>query len=132
VDIATEIIAMERAALDRWAQGDPSGCLEISDPDVVYFDPFAERRLNGIAALTELYESIRGMVQMDSYELIEPRVQVCGDAAVLTFNYESRTGEKFDRWNCTEVYRRNAEGEWRIIQTHWSITQAGQALAAAQ
>jgi hypothetical protein len=28
------------------------------------------------------------------------------------------------RWNCTEVYRRDAGG-WRIIQTHWSFTNAG-------
>ena len=36
--IATEIIGRERAALDRWGRGDPSGFLEICAPDVVYFE----------------------------------------------------------------------------------------------
>lgn len=122
-DTAVAIIAMERAALDRWGKGDPSGFLEISAPDVVYFDPFAERRVDGIGALTALYEKIRGQVRVDRYELLNPKVQVVGDAAVLTFNYVSFNAEKEDRWNCTEVYRRT-DGRWRIIQTHWSFTQA--------
>ena len=107
---------MERAALARWAKGDPSGFLEISDPEVVYFDPFQPRRLNGLAELTRLYESLRGQVRIDAWELVDPRVQVAGETAVLTFNFAAA-----DAWNCTEVYRRSG-GAWRIIQTHWSKT----------
>lgn len=120
--IATKLIAMERAALDRWGAGDPSGYLEISAPDVVYFDPFLERRLDGLEALTALYESLRGAIHVDRYELIDPKVQVCGEAAVLTFNLNSYTGATLMRWNCTEVFRLDKAG-WRLIQTHWSITQ---------
>jgi len=50
--VAAEIVALETAALERWLSGDPSGFLEISDEDVVYFDPFLARRLDGRAALT--------------------------------------------------------------------------------
>jgi len=122
-DIEQTIIAMERAALERWGRGDPSGFLEISADDVVYFDPFLSRRLNGIEELRALYESIRGQVQIKHFELIDPRVQVIGDAAVLTFNYVAEdTNEAASRWNCTEVYRREGD-TWRIIQTHWSFTQ---------
>lgn len=130
-DIAQTIIAMERAALERWGKGDPSGFLEISADDVVYFDPFQPRRLNGIAELRALYESIRGQVQVKSFELIDPRVQVIGDAAVLTFNYVAEdTNEATSRWNCTEVYRRVGD-TWRIIQTHWSFTQPSLASSAS-
>ena len=122
-DIAQTLIAMERAALERWGRGDPSGFLEISTDDVVYFDPFLPRRLNGIEELRALYESIRGKVQIQRFELIDPRVQVIGDAAVLTFNPVAEdTNEATSRWNCTEVYRREGD-TWRIIQTHWSFTQ---------
>ncbi|MBI5302446.1 MAG: nuclear transport factor 2 family protein [Chloroflexi bacterium] len=125
-EIAARIIALERAALDRWGKGDPSGFLEISASDVVYFDPYLERRIDGLDALTRYYEAIRGQVHIDRYELINPHVQVCDDAAVLTFNYVSYTGESQSRWNCTEVYRRANDADlWRIIQTHWSYTQAG-------
>ncbi len=122
-DIAATIIALERAALDRWGNGDPSGFLEISDSDVVYFDPFIEQRIDGLTALTRLYEGIRGQVHVDRYELVNPKLQLGGGVAVLTFNYVSFNGEKQGRWNCTEVYRRSAAG-WRIIQTHWSLTAA--------
>lgn len=121
-ELAATIIAMERAALDRWAKGDPSGFLEISAPDVVYFDPMQERRLDGFQALSRLYESIRGQIRIDRYELVNPWVQLGGDVAVLTFNFVSYIGEKSHRWNCTEVYRRTDQS-WRIIQTHWSMTQ---------
>ncbi len=121
-DIATRIISMERAALDRWGKGDPSGFLEICDSDVVYFDPFLEKRLDGFKALTAYYEAIRGKVRIDYDQIIDPKVQVKGEAAVLTFNYVSHAGGAQTHWNCTEVYGCMA-GQWRIIQTHWSITQ---------
>lgn len=125
--IAAEIIALERAALERWGQGDPSGFLEISAPDVVYFDPYLARRIDGRAALARYYEGIRGKVSIARFELVNPAVQVIGDAAVLTFNYVSyaRDGQPHP-WNCTEVYRREG-GKWRIIQTHWSGTRGGKA-----
>lgn len=118
------IINMERAALDRWGEGDPSGFLEICAPDVVYFDPQLEMRIDGRDALREYYEAIRGKVAIERFELLNPKVQFAGDAAVLTFNYVSYMGqEDAHRWNCTEVYRRKPGG-WEIIQTHWSYTLA--------
>jgi ketosteroid isomerase-like protein len=119
---AATIIAMERAALDRWCHGDPSGFLDICAPDVVYFDPTLDRRLDGLEALTRLYESVRGRIYASRQELLNPKVQLCGDAGVLTFNFVSESDGEIHRWNCTEVYRRTPDG-WRIIQTHWSFTQ---------
>src|SRR5512140_2425428 len=124
-DPTEAIIAMERASLDRWGKGDPSGFLEISTPDVVYFDPYVERRIDGREALAAYYEGIRGKVSIDHYDLINPSVRLIGSAAVLTFNYVSwSAGGEADRWNCTEVYRRTPDG-WMIVQTHWSRTQSG-------
>jgi hypothetical protein len=120
--VAETIIAMEKAALDRWGAGDPSGFLEICAPDVVYFDPFHDRRLDGLNKLTQCYESIRGQVHVDRYELLNPKVQTCGRVAVLTFNHVGYTGGNAVGWNCTEVYR-NTDGRWQIIQTHWSFTK---------
>jgi len=123
-EVVQRILNLERAALDRWGKGDPSGFLEISAPDVVYFDPGLERRIDGREALSKYYGSIRGTVFFERYELLNPFVQQIGDAAVLTFNYVSYSGDnKGSRWNCTEVFRRSGE-EWQIIQTHWSYTIA--------
>ena len=122
--VAGDIIAIESAALERWGNGDPGGFLEICAPDVVYFDPYRELRVDGLEALTALYKTFWGQVHIDRFELLNPLVQVCGGAAVLTFNYVSWTGNEKSAWNCTEVYRLDA-GNWRIIQTHWSFTLHG-------
>ena len=116
------IIALERAALERWGNGDPSGFLEISASDVVYFDPYQEKRIDGLDALTQYYKTIWGQVNFERFELLNPCLQLGGELAVLTFNYVSYTGDKQSRWNCTEVYRQ-AGDSWQIIQTHWSYTR---------
>ncbi len=121
-DTSATIIGMERAALDRWGKGDPDGFLEITDPEVVYFDPFQPRRMNGIEELRKLYAEARGKIRIDRYEILDPRVQVSRDMAVLTFNFVSHGSEGEMRWNATGVYRRRG-GQWRIIHTHWSLTQ---------
>ncbi len=116
------ILALERGALERWAKGDPSGFLEISSPEVVYFDPMLERRLEGLNALTELYEGVRGKIHLARYEMLDPQIQLCGETAVLSYNFVSESEGKTNRWNCTEVYRLTPSG-WRIFHTHWSLTQ---------
>ncbi len=122
--IRSTIINMEQAALERWGKGDPGGFLEICAQDVVYFDPYRERRVDGLDALTALYETLWGQIHIDRFELLNPLVQTCGEVAVLTFNYVSYSGDERSAWNCTEVYRWDG-GQWRIIQTHWSYTLHG-------
>lgn len=114
------VLALERAALDRWGQGDPEGYLEINAPGVTYFDPFVQHRVDGIAALKAWYEPIRGKIRIDGDEIIDPHVQVIGDAAILTLQYVSRGSEGAKRWNCTEVYRRSGD-DWKIVHSHWSF-----------
>ena len=121
------IIALERAALDRWGKGDPRGYLDTYAPDVTYFDPMQDKRVDGRAALKELYGPLTGKISIDHYEMIGAKVQQRGDVAVLTFNLVSHatrpTGEPvIVRWNSTEVYARS-QGRWRIIHSHWSFTR---------
>jgi ketosteroid isomerase-like protein len=122
LNVAETIMELERDALERWGRGDPEGFLEISAPDLSYFDPFIERRLDGLAALRSMYEQIRGKIHIDRFEIIEPRVQVAGDVAVLTFRFKSYGGAGSIDWNTTEVYQRDQAG-WRIIHTHWAPHQ---------
>ncbi len=121
--IDSKIIELERTALFRWIQGDPTGFLEISAPDVVYFDPFQERRLNGHEELSKLYLSLKGQVSASQFEMLDPVVQATNRMAVLTFNFKSRAGAEVQKWNCTEVYRLEADRTWKICQTHWSFTK---------
>lgn len=119
-DVESTILSLERAALERWGQGDPDGFLELTAEDVSYFDPFVERRLDGLTSLRALYESFRGQFRIDRFELLEPRVQRHGDIAILTFRFLSEGSEGSMHWNTTEVYRQTAAG-WRIVHTHWAF-----------
>jgi ketosteroid isomerase-like protein len=121
--IPETIIELEKGSLDRWNNGDPSGYLELSAQDVVYFDPYVEKRIDGHATLTKIYEAIRGQVKVYRYEMIDPLVQVSEQMAVLTFNLISYSGESVQKWNSTEVFLLEPSGSWKIIQSHWSQTQ---------
>ena len=122
-EVSLEIINMERAALDRWGRGDPDGFLEISAAEVTYFDPFLPEAIHGLKALRQYYAQLRGKIFVESDEMIDPKVQLGGETAILSYRYASRgrSGDEM-RWNATEVYRRGEEG-WRIAHTHWSFTQ---------
>ena len=115
------IIALERAALDRYGNGDPQGYLETYAPDITYFDPGQQGRVDGLGAMKELLVPRTGKIKIDRYEMIGPKVQHSGDVAVLSYNlvnYAKRPneGSVIVRWNSTAVYRR-IEGKWKIIHT---------------
>ena len=122
-DITETIIALETAALEAWHNGNPSPYLELYSKDFTYFDPVIERRLDGWDKIKELYESMRGKVKMDKFEMINPVVQHTSGMAVLTYNLHSYSGEKLWKENCTEVYRIEEDNVWKIIHSHWSLTQ---------
>jgi ketosteroid isomerase-like protein len=127
-DVTAQIVALERGALDRWGRGDPDGYVEIYDPEVTYFDPFQERRLDGLEGIKKVLEPIRGKVRVSRYDMLHPKVQRRGDLAVLSFNlvsYQKKpdgTEPAVARWNATAVYRRTG-GTWKSIHVHWSFTQ---------
>ena len=106
---AAHIVELERAALLRWAAGDPSGFEEISAPDVTYFDPFTETRLDGIASLRSWYDQIRGKIHIDHFEILDPQVQISGNIAVLTFRFISH-GSEGSWWRFARFPRRLRAG----------------------
>lgn len=131
MDVTEQIISLERSALDRWVRGDPDGYLSIYTKDSTYFDPFRDKRLDGLDELNVLaaMRDIALPFTEPRYEMLWPRVDVDGNIALLTFNlvnYGKPTGSAQEtvlaRWNATQVYRR-INGEWRILHTHWSFTQ---------
>ena len=122
----TEILAIERTALDRWGKGDPGGYLEVSAEDLTYFDPFVPLRIDGKETLQAHYAPVTGTVRVDRYEMVNPMVDMAGAAAWLTYNlvnYVTDEGVErvTSRWNCTEIYRRDG-ARWLVVHSHWSLT----------
>jgi ketosteroid isomerase-like protein len=126
-----QLVALERSALDRWIKADPDGYLGLYVPDVTYFDPTVERRVDGLPALQARFAPMRNAVipvRDARYEMIGAKVQRHGDVALLSFNLVNyaRIGDGPEsvlaRWNSTEVYRR-VDGTWKIFHSHWSFVQ---------
>jgi len=122
-EISEKIIALEKKALERWNRGDIMGYIDIYAEDIVYFDPMTEKRMDGLNKLTEYYKQWEGNIQITECEMIDPKVQAVDNMAVLTFNLRSVEGTIVYNWNCTEVYRKDKENSWKIIQTHWSYVK---------
>jgi uncharacterized protein (TIGR02246 family) len=123
-----EVVALERAALDRWGKGDVEGFLSLYADEITYFDPTQEKRVDGLSTMRALYGPFAGKFTVDRYEMLDPKVQRHGDVAVLTYriqNYARQadgTERPTTRWNVSEVFRR-VDGKWRTIHSHFSYTK---------
>ena len=123
-----EIISLERAALDRWGHGDPGGFLDLYGTDISYFDPQTAARIDGHEAMVEYYRPWTGKISIARYEMLNPRVVVDGNLALLTYNLvnyvrNENAGESVgSAWNSTAVYQ-HRDGRWQTIHSHWSFTR---------
>ena len=131
--ITDEIIAKERAVLDRWYRGDPKPFLENCDKGVSYFDPSVPECIRGYQALEAHLIPLTGKVMIDHYEIVDPKVQLHGDAAILTFNcvvyipQEDGTEKPLYNWNATEVYAR-IDDNWKVVHSNWSYAKQVESL----
>jgi ketosteroid isomerase-like protein len=122
-DLEKKIVQIEKDALDKWFQGDPSAYIEIMGDEIGYFDPTMEKRSDGRVPLAKMYEAMRGRVHAEKYEMLNTRIQSTADIALLTFNLIAIEEGVPYRWNCTEVFGLQKDGKWKIIHSHWSQTR---------
>jgi ketosteroid isomerase-like protein len=122
---AAEILKLETKAMERWRKGDPNGFLELSWPEITYFDTGTPARLEHEALKAEYGRRV-GKIHYDVMDFVSPRFYMYGDTAVLFYQFLSTTlnpdGSIQSRtpWNCTEVFVKKA-GVWKIAHTHWSF-----------
>ena len=125
--VADQILMLERAALDRWGQGDPGGLLDLYAAGITYFDPVTATRIDGHQAMVNYYRPWVGKIQIARYEMLNPRVVVDGTMALLTYNLVNYIRDAQDvesvgsRWNSTTVYQHCGE-TWKALHSHWSFT----------
>lgn len=123
-----DVLALERAALDRWGRGDPQGVLDLYAEDITYYDPFQARRVDGLAAMKALYAPLVGKMKVKGYEITGAKVQRSGDVAILTYHLrdevEAQPADLTLQWNVTTVYARRS-GAWKILHSHFSFVKAG-------
>jgi ketosteroid isomerase-like protein len=122
-NISKAIIAIEKTALDQLNKGNPSGYLKIYAEDITYFDPFQEKRFDGLQKVQTFYNNLQGTINVEHYEMIAPEVQVFDKIAILSYNLISHIGNNEFREKCTEVYRQESDEQWKIVHSHWSLVQ---------
>lgn len=120
--LAAHIIGLERAALDKWFNGDTSGYEQLwSKRSFTYFDAVVEKRVDDHATISEFLKTIEGKLFADRYEFCSPRVQFGQDMAVLTYQLFAKTTLIDMEYNCIEVYQKEEDGLWRVIHSTWSF-----------
>lgn len=122
--VAQEIIALARA---EWAALNANNVKEASKywaDDYTQFNPTFPTRIDGKARLVKLEEanSAAGGEGLFS-EMGNPKVQVYGDVAILSYNYmgvsKSADGELTNtRAKSTRVYVR-AAGKWLLVHANF-------------
>lgn len=120
--LAEQIIALEKGALDKWFNGDSSGYIELwSENNFSYFDGVFDHRIDTHEEILAFVKSvIDGKLYAKSYEFENPRVQFGGDMAVLTYQLHADTSLIDMHYNCIEIYQK--EGDiWKVVHSTWSF-----------
>ena len=122
VTVKDRLIAQLRAALGPYyEQSDPSVYVAMYADRATSFDPWSKGRKDD-AAVAENLMSLTGTIPHLGYDLVRPRVDLVGDAAVFTFELDAkdlRTGETVGLWNATQVHDLATE-DAKLVHAHWS------------
>lgn len=84
--LAEYLIGLEKAALDKWFDGDTSGYEQLwSKHSFTYFDSVSDKRVDDHETIAQFLKTIDGKLFAQSYDFRVPRVQIGKDMAVLTY-----------------------------------------------
>ncbi|SFC05267.1 Calcium/calmodulin dependent protein kinase II association domain-containing protein [Streptococcus gallolyticus] len=126
VTLAQDIIAMEKAALAKFYQGDSTGYQELWDHDnFSYFDANTYERVDTYERIHAfLTNFVDNKVKSNNYQMVAPRVQFGQGAAILTYQLhtvlESFHNNAETHYNVIEIYQENADGKWTVVHSTWA------------
>ena len=124
-EVARAVIARERASFDAWQRKDKNFFAGFLADDATYFsamNPYLETdpKENFLPKFEQIAETFK-MLDMQMYN---PRVQVYGDTAVLTYNVNSTIdlGGRPMQYTgkVTQVYVKQGS-VWRVVHGHESV-----------
>lgn len=122
--IAAEVMALARA---QWAAeaGQPMSVqLSSVADDYTEFNPDYPTRIDGKPMALMLNEASAGAAKSLAGDMSNPRVQVYGDAAILTYNYAGVLQNKDGKITpnaakSTRVYARQG-GKWMLVHANFA------------
>lgn len=125
MNIPEIILSHERDALNNWSNGNPAGYFQHAADDITYFDDIgAQGRKEGIESVSPYGETLKEMIPPHKYEMENTKVQVYGDAAILSYHYQpySNEGEPLTKWRASVIYS-NLNDEWKMVHAHWTMVK---------
>lgn len=126
--VADQIIARERASFEAWQRKDKAFFENFLADDATYFSwggPYLETdpKQNFIPK----FEKYAEMMKFNDWQMYNPRVQLYGDTAVLTYNSSisaTFAGQPVNYTaKVTSVYVKQGNA-WRVVHGHESMNPA--------
>jgi uncharacterized protein (TIGR02246 family) len=126
--IAAQIIAREKAGFEAWQRKDKAFFNDLFTDDSSYFgfmSPYLQidPKQNFLPKMDKYFE----MFKMDDFEMLNPRVQVYGDVAILTYNHSvagNFAGQQMNYTGKMTVVYVKQGNTWRVAHGHESINPA--------
>ncbi|MBT8385144.1 MAG: nuclear transport factor 2 family protein [Bacteroidia bacterium] len=125
IEIEQLIMKKEKDALNSWAEGSVTGYIKHFDDEATYIDDIgAQNRIDGLTALRAYASKLDsiGMIPKHRFEVIDPKVQVYQDFAIITLQYHpfGLDGTPGTKWKATSVYKFK-DNDWKVVHGHWSM-----------
>ncbi len=94
------------------------------DNEATYIDDIgAHNRIDGLQAIRAYAAKLDSMdmISKHTYEVINPKVQLYQDIAMITLQYHpyKLEGKPGTKWKATSVYAFN-NNDWKVVHAHWS------------
>ncbi|HEX8706875.1 MAG TPA: nuclear transport factor 2 family protein [Pyrinomonadaceae bacterium] len=127
--IAAQVIAREKATFEAWQRKDKAYIADSMADDATYFGPMSpyletDPKINFLPKFDQYMETFK----FNDFQMYNPRVQVYGDTAILTYNSSvsvTMSGQPMNYTaKVTAVY--NKQGNtWRLVHGHESMNPGG-------
>jgi ketosteroid isomerase-like protein len=126
--IAEQIIAREKASVEAWRRKDKAFFADFMTDDSTYFNSFNPYlETDPKANFLPKFEQYAELFKYNDVQMYNPRVQVYGDVAVLTYNSSvsgSMAGQPLNyTTKMTSVYVKQGN-TWRVVHAHESMNPA--------
>lgn len=122
--ISAQVIAREKASFDAWQRKDKAFFESFMAEDATFFSPEGpyletDPKVNFLPK----FEKYAEMFKINDFQMYNPRVQVYGDTAILTYNSAvsiSMGGQPINYTaKVTSVYVKQGNS-WRVVHSHES------------
>lgn len=120
--IAAQIIAREKASVEAWRHKDKTFYADFLADDATFFSsesPYLET--DPKENFLPKFDQYADMFKINDFQMHNPRVQVYGDTAVLTYNSSSSVSFGGQTMNytskVTSVYVKQGNS-WRVVHAH--------------